>query len=124
MTKKIWKLTPETIDFIIEVAPTAQKAIELICKAHMIFNCDQSQAQLTIAQTDKPFGPEAKLFLWRSDSAELVDAPDDFEEPWDDMKKMLDALDDGEKKVNVHVVVFGGDDDEEDVAEEAKKGNE
>ena len=124
MTKKIWKITPEAIDFIVEVCPTTKKAIELICKAHMIFNCDQSQAQLTIKKTDKPFGPEAKLFLWRSDSAELVDAPDNYEEPWYDVKKMLDALDDGEKKVNVHVVVVGDDDDDEDEAEEAKKDNE
>lgn len=123
MTKKIWKLTPEAIDFIVEVAPTAQKAIELLQKAHTVFNCDQRHATLVIAEIDRPLGPNATISLWRSESAELVEVPDDFEVPWDLMKKKLAATDETANRVNVHVVVVG-DDDEEEGAEEAKKANE
>ena len=124
MTKKIWKLTPETIDFIVEVAPTAQKAIELLQKTHTVFNCDQRHATLVIAEIDRPFGPNATISLWRSESAELVEVPDDYEVPWDLMKKKLAATDETAERMSVHIVVVGGDDDEEDVAEEAKKANE
>lgn len=119
MTKKIWKLTPEAINFIVEVAPTAQKAIELLQKAHTVFNCDQRHATLVIAEIDRPFGPNATLSLWRNESAELVEVPDDFEVSWDLMKKKLAATDETANRVNVHVVVVGDDD-----AEEAKKANE
>ena len=119
MTKKIWKLKSEAIEFIIKVAPTAQKAIELLQKAHMFFNCDERLVKLYI--TD--IGPNSNISLWRSESAELVEVPDDYEVPWDLMKKKCKAMLNDDKCISVHIVVVGDDDEVED-AEEAKKANE
>ena len=107
MTKKIWKLNPEAIDFIIKVAPTAQKSIELLQKAHTVFNCDQRHATLVIAEIDRPFGPNATISLWRTESAELVEVPDDYEVPWDLIKKKCEAMPNDDKCVSVHIVVVG-----------------
>lgn len=131
MTKKIWKLNPETVDFITSVCPTPEKAFEIVTKADTIFNADQEYATFTIASLnpDAPLDCEATLRLWRKTAATLIEV-DDFKAPWELSKEELkdlceddaedeadDETDDSEdegdcnvddrKRVNVHVVFVG-----------------
>lgn len=112
MTKKIWKLTPEAVDFIISVCPTPEKALELILKADTIFNADQDVASFEIASLNSGEILECKatLKLWRDECAELVEVDDDFKAAWEIAREKIVAF------------VNGEDDDDEAV--EDKKDNE
>lgn len=129
MTKKIWKLTPETVDFVISVCPTPEKAFEILTKADTIFNADQDVATFTIASLnpDDILECKATLKLWRDKCAQLIEV-DDFKAPWELSEEELkdlceddaetdDETDDSEdegdcnvddrNRVNVHVVFVG-----------------
>lgn len=131
MTKKIWKLNPETVDFVISVCPTPEKAFEILTKADTIFNADQDVATFTIASLnpDDILECKATLKLWRDKCAQLIEV-DDFKAPWELSEEELkdlceddaedeanDETDDSEdegdcnvddrKRVNVHVVFVG-----------------
>ena len=111
MTKKIWILTPETVDFVISVCPTPEKAFEILTKLGTIFNADQEYATFTIASLnpDAPLDCEATLRLWRDKCAQLFEV-DDFKAPWelseeelkdlfeDDAEAEADDETDGDKK--------------------------
>lgn len=136
MTKKIWKIKPETIDFIVNVCPTKTKAFELIHKALVIFNCEQTSATLTIAKMSEIFGASATITLWRSNAAELVEVSDRYKEPWELTAEEIGQIDEDEDEddeddsadehdgiLNCVVIVKHGSDDDDEAVED-KKDNE
>ena len=141
MTKKIWKLTPETVDFVISVCPTPEKAFEILTKADTIFNADQDVASFTIDSLNpgKILECKATLKLWRDECAELIEV-EDFKAPWELSKEEIQGLHendaeandlegdevdsnaDDRKHVKVHVFFVGKTKDKN--ASESEKANE
>ena len=93
MTKKIWKLNPETVDFILSVCPTTEKGFEIVTKTDTIFNADQDVATFTIASLnpDDILECKATLKLWRDKCAQFIEV-DDFKAPWELSKEELKDL--------------------------------
>lgn len=79
MTKK-YVLTDEAKEFVRKVAPTPERAQELIAKAETVFNCEQTDFSATCRKLKSNYGKwdgaYCYLVMNRSDCAELTDVDD------------------------------------------------
>lgn len=76
-----YKLTDEAKAFICKIAPTPERAQELIVKAESVFNCEQKDFSVNLYELKSKYGWNAaycSFYLNRADCAELVDANDDW----------------------------------------------